>query len=440
MYAKPSADRQQSFFFSLEDTLDRRHPLFALANAIRWETFEEAFAKLYSPDSGRPCKPVRLMVGLLILKHVRNLSDEGVVGQWSENNYYQHFCGNAQFTPAAPCDASELVRFRERIGEAGMELILRESIRVNGTGGKQRDIVLDTTVQEKDITFPTDAKLHRKIVAECHAIAGAEGIAQRQRYTRTLKRLAVDQRFRNHAKKAGRARRADRKLRTIAGRLVRELERNLPPQSPRNSRLALFKRVLAQRKGGSGKIYSLHEPEVQCIAKGKERKKYEFGNKVSIAYTKTTGVIVGAMSFRNPYDGDTLEPALAQHEALTGARARTATLDRGYRGRGEVGGTLIRIPGSGKPGRGRHATRGLRRGFRRRAAIEPVIGHLKADHRLGRNFLKGVAGDAVNVMLAAAAFNFKRFMNKWQRLLSIFMRALFRHILSPAACHHARAA
>jgi len=426
MFKTHTPDTQQSFFFSLADTLDHRHPLFTLGEKVDWDALEAAFGKLYHPTQGRPCKPIRLMAGLLILKHLRNLSDESAVEQWSENAYYQHFCGNAQFTPAAPCDASELTRFRERIGGAGAELILKESIRVNGKDAGERHVSVDTTVQEKDVTFPTDAKLHRKVIAGCKEIAKAEGVTPRQSYTRTLKRIALDQRFRNHPKNGKRARRADRRLKTIAGRLVRELERNLPPQSRWNARLALFKRVLAQKKGDSGKIYSLHEPEAQCIAKGKERKKYGSGNKVSITYTKTTGVIVGAMSFRNPYDGDTLGPALGQHEALTGARALTATGDRGYRGRKEVGGTRIQTPGNGKAGRGGYAARKLRRACRRRAAIEPVIRHLKSDHRLGRNFLKGVAGDAVNVLLAAAAFNFKRMMNKWRRLLPVFASGILR--------------
>ena len=177
------------------------------------------------------------------------------------------------------------------------------------------------------------------------------------------------------------------------------------------------------------------------IAKGKEHKKYEFGNKVSVAVTKTTGVIVGAMSFRNPYDGHTLGAVLDQHEELTGARAETATGDRGYRGRKEVGGTRIQVPApfDGRKLNGRRR-RKLREAFRRRAAIEPVIGHLKSDHRLGRNFLRGVAGDAVNVLLAAAAFNFKRFMNQWERGLSLFVRILLRRFMPPAACHYAHAA
>ena len=276
------------------------------------------------------------MVGLLILKHLRNVSDEGIVEQWSENTYYQYFCGELNFVPAAPCEASELVHFRKRIGESGMELILKESIRINGEHGREEHVSVDSTVQEKNITYPTDAKLHRKIISKCRSISKKHHLKLRQSYTFTLKKLGIDQRFRNHPKNKGKARKADKKIKTTAGRMVRELERNLPAGSY-VEQIGLFKRVLGQTKADKNKVYSHHEPDVCCISKGKEHKKYEFGNKVSIAYTQNTGVIVGAMGFRNEYDGHTLEPALHQHEHLTGKRAKSATVDRGYRGKKKIG-------------------------------------------------------------------------------------------------------
>jgi len=246
----------------------------------------------------------------------------------------------------------------------------------------------------------------------------------RQSYTRTLKKLGVDQRFRNHPKNKTRSIKADRKVKTIAGRLVRELERNLPPWSTFQSDLNLFKKVLAQKRNDTNKIYSLHEPEVQCISKGKEHKKYEFGNKVSVAYTQNTGVIVGAKGFRNPYDGHTLEPSLRQVEKLTGSMPRTTSVDRGYRGITQIGDTQVQIP---KPfndkKQSKYRQHKLRKAFKRRAAIEPVIGHLKADHRLGRNFYKGIFGDNINIMLCAAAFNFKRMINSWKKLFLAFLQS-----------------
>lgn len=426
MLSKPANIFQMSFYSTFEEQLSRRHPLYILANRINWQQFGEAFKDLYCLDNGRPAKPIRLMVSLLILKHIRNLSDESVVEQWAENSYYQYFGGASSFISSVPCEASELVHFRKRIGEEGIELILKESIRINGDDSQDPDVSVDTTVQEKNITFPTDAKLHRKIIKKCHQIAEKEQLPVRQSYTRTLKRLGVDQRFRNHPKNKSKARKADRKVKTIAGRLIRELERNLPPGSMYQNNLSLFKKVLAQKRNDTNKIYSLHEPEVQCISKGKEHKKYEFGNKASIVHTQHTGVIVGAKSFRNEYDGHTLESSLQQVEKLTGSAPRTASVDRGYRGITHIGETQVQIP---KPfndkKQSKYKQNKLKKSFRRRAAIEPVIGHLKADHRLSRNFYKGIFGDNINVMLSAAAFNFKRMMNIWQQIFLTFLQRIF---------------
>ena len=442
MLAKPKIQNQASLFFTLEETLNQKHPLYILSNRVDWELFDREFGPLYCQDNGRPAKPIRLMVGLVILKHLRDISDEGIVEQWAENLYYQYFCGQQEFSSCEPCDASELVHFRKRIGEPGAELILKESIRINGDDSNDGQVSIDTTVQEKNITFPTDAKLHRKIIKKCLAIAKKERLPVRQSYTRTLKKLGVDQRFRNHPRNKSKARKADKKVRTIAGRLVRELERNLKPGSIYRADLELCKQVLAQKRTSKNKIYSLHEPETQCISKGKEHKKYEFGNKASFVYTRNTGVIVGAMGFRNEFDGHTLEPTLEQTERLVGKAPKEAAVDRGYKGRKQIGDTQIQLP---KPFNDKTQTKyrqkKLKEAHRKRAAIEPVIGHLKADHRLGRNFYKGIVGDNINIMLAAAAFNFKRMMNKWKvtscrffrELYSLFKFMIYRSILDKTA-------
>lgn len=415
MLAKKTNKDQGSLFFSLEDTLSNAHPLYILANKMDWQKFEVAFSPLYCLDNGRPAKPIRLMCGLLILKHIRNLSDESIVEQWSENIYYQYFCGMNEIAQGAPCNASELVHFRQRIGERGVELIFQESINVNGDDSNDPHVSIDTTVQEKNITYPTDDKLYKKIIKKCIKIADKEGIILRQSYKRVVKKLSYDQRFRNHPRNKKKARVADRKIKTIAGRLVRDLERKLIAYSPHMADLQLFKSVLAQCRTDKNKIYSLHEPEVQCISKGKEHKKYEFGNKACIVHTQNTGVIVGAKSFRNEYDGHTLEPTLDQRNRLLENIAKTASVDRGCKGKSQIGETKILIP---KPFNDKTLTKyqqkKLRSHFRRRAAIEPIIGHLKSDHRLSRNFYKGIIGDNINVMLSAAAFNFKRMMNKWK--------------------------
>ena len=402
----------QSLFSTLDDLLNQQHPLYKLSHKIDWRRFEQAFTPLYCSDNGRPGKPIRLMCGLLILKHLRNISDESVVEQWSENAYFQYFCGMQEFTPSFPCNASELVHFRKRIGEKGIELILAESIRVNDDHNDKAHhdtAFIDSTVQEKNVTYPTDAKLQKKIVGKVLKISKDLNLPIRQSYTFVLKQIYRDQRFRNHPKNRKKALKADKRLRTIAGRLVRELKRNLGDNREYDNLISIFESVLLQRRNSSKKIYSIHEPDVQCISKGKEHKKYEFGNKVSIIRSMT-GVILGASSFRNEYDGHTIEQSLEQVWRLTGTRIKKLAGDRGYRGKKEINTTQILIPDVPKVKDSYYQRKKKHRLFCKRAGIEPTIGHLKSDYRLGRNFYKGLFGDIINVMLAAAAYNFKRAM------------------------------
>jgi IS5 family transposase len=415
MLNQPKNTTQLSFLQpGLKEQLSNKHPLYILAEHVNWQLFEDSFKKHYKENFGRPAKPIRLMVALLMLKHIRNLSDESVVEQWAENAYYQYFSGERVFAAKAPCEASELVHFRNRIGAEGVELIFRESIRINGKGGKEDKASIDTTVQEKNITYPTDSKLHRKIIKKCIGIADKTGLVLRQRYTRTLKKLSVEQRFRNHPKNGAKARKADKKVKTIAGRLVRELQRKLPAENYKTD-LELFERVLLQKRQDKNKVYSLHEPDVVCISKGKEHKKYEFGSKVSITVTQNSGVIIGAINIQgNDYDGHTLDAALEQQQRLTGHTLKEVFVDRGYRGRKEVLGTTIHTPKTFSSKLTNYRKTKLKAGFTKRAAIEAKIGHLKSDHRLSRNFYKGIKGDNINVMLAAAAMNFKRMMNIWK--------------------------
>ncbi|HVX52266.1 MAG TPA: IS5 family transposase [Chitinophagaceae bacterium] len=406
---------QLGMFSGLADQLDQKHPLFRLADKINWQVFQDAFKVYYSEKMGKPAKPIRLMVSLLILKYVRNLSDENLVEQWAENLYYQYFSGEQYFQPSIPCVPTELVAFRQRIGEAGMELILKESIRVNkppdDNGNAAAVVSVDTTVQEKNITYPTDDKLYKKIIKGCWKIADKEGIDVRQSYSRVVKKLSRQQRFSKTKNGAKDARKANKKIKTIAGRLVRELARKLPLDhlGAYLPSLKLYQRVLSQKRADSNKVYSLHEPDVKCYSKGKEHKKFEFGSKVSILVDQGTGVIMGALNFTETlHDSKTLPEALEQYERLTGKQAAEVFVDRGYRGMTTYKDSKIYVP---KPDK--KITKTKRSKHSKRASVEPVIGHLKKDYRLCRNYLKGITGDLINVMLSAAAMNFKRVMNLW---------------------------
>jgi transposase, IS5 family len=415
MLFTPKHTSQLGLFYGLADQLDQKHPLYQLANTINWTFFDDAFKNHYSEKMGKPAKPIRLMVSLLILKHVRNLSDENLVDHWAENIYFQYFSGEQHFQPNIPCVPTELVAFRLRIGEPGVELILQESIRVNDPPDDDDDrivVSVDTTVQEKNITYPTDDKLYKKIIKKCWIIADKESIDLRQSYTRVVKKLSNLQRFKGTKYGGKAARKANKKIQIIAGRLVREIARKLPLMSLGRylPALKLYQRVLSQKRGDSDKIYSLHEPQVKCYSKGKEHKKFEFGSKASIIVDQMTGIIMGALNFTQTlHDSKTIPDVLEQYERLNGREAKEVFVDRGYKGIKQYKASTIHVPIPDK-----NITKAKRTKHSRRAAIEPVIGHLKQDYRLCRNYLKGIIGDNMNVILAAAAMNFKRRINLWR--------------------------
>lgn len=434
MQTKSSASHQTSFLMpTLGEQLDPRQPLKQLADTLPWAEFEQAFGTYYS-DEGRPAKPVRLMVGLLLLKQLFNQGDETVVAAWVQNPYWQYFCGMTDFQWAVPCDPSDLVYFRQRIGGAGVQRILKVTVQLHGDKAQESEVVVDTTVQEKNITYPTDTKLAHKIIRRCWKLADGNAVKLRRRYRKAVRQGVMAQRWRKDPKKRKTAQRALRKMKVLAGRLIRELERKLPEavRAEQRGNFALYRRVLRQKPGDKDKVYSLHEPQVYCLSKGKEHKKYEFGSKASVVMTKTHGVIVGAVAHEeNLYDGDALRPALEQTRAITGGQPAKAIVDRGYRGRKEVDGTEVLLPGKPKPGQSKRESAKMRARFRRRAAIEPLISHLKHQYRLVRCFLKGFVGDQVNLLLAAAAWNLK----KWLRTAAFFWLHLIRLLagnLTPA--------
>ena len=428
MLSKPKSPGQTSFFMTLSDQLDSKHPLFILANVIDWNFFDANFSKYYSSKMGKPAKPIRLMVSLLLLKQLRNLSDENIVLAWSENLYFQYFSGEEYFIPNAPCSPTELVEFRKRIGVEGVELILKESIRVNGKDGDDDTLSADTTVQEKNITYPTDTKLHKKIITKCIGIAKSEDIILRQSYKFTIKKLNVLLLFQHNKNGSKQARKARKKIKTIASRLVREIERKLDAERflLHKEQISIYQKVLRQKRTDSNKIYSLHEPSVKCYTKGKEHKKFEFGSKASILITQSTGVIVGALNFsENIHDSKTLPAVIEQYERLKEKKPKSVYADRGYRGPKKVAEVEIHVPKVNH-----EITKAQRKKHSRRAAIEPVIGHLKYDYRLIRNYLKGTIGDAINLMLSAAAMNFKRVMNLWLTEANICWILIYRFFIN----------
>ena len=358
--------------------LDPSDPLLKLAAAIPWQEFEESFSIHYTATTGAPSKPIRLMVGLLILKQLENLSDESVVLQWKRNPYYQAFCGMKEFQQKLPCHSTELVHFRKRIGAEGMEQIFRMSVGLHGESALEDVVHVDTTVHEKNITYPTDSKLAIKIINRLNKIGPAHGISQRRTFVKEVKSLRLDIRHYRHVKKRAKAKRALKRLRTIAGILMRELRRELPQYclfECYQRDFLLYERVLRQQQNDKNKIYSLHEPQVYCIAKGKDHKQYEYGSKASIASTAKGNLIVGVVSHeQNLHDSNTLPEILRHVEISRGKAAKQAVCDRGYRGKREVNGTQIILPGKGLNKDTRYQKDKKRKQCRRRAAIEPIIG------------------------------------------------------------------
>lgn len=353
--------------------LDSSDPLVALADAIDWNIFETEFAKFYSKD-GRPAKSIRLMVGLLLLKQLENLSDESIVIQWKRNPYYQYFCGLDEFQVSQPCHSTELVKFRKRIGKEGIELIFKVSVQLHGDSSEEKQVLVDTTVQEKNITYPTDGKLAIRMIHHLHTIAKSEQLLLRRTYVKEIKEHRLNLRFFKHPKKIKKAKASIKRLRTIVGILVRDISKLLPVKrlEKYKDRFELFDRVRNQQMKDSNKVLSLHETHVYAITKGKDHKKYEYGTKASVVATKDSGVIIGVAAHdTNNHDSKTLEAALTSANKTRNTRIIEAICDRGYRGVKEVLGTTISIPATSLKRDTEYQKQKKREKFKRRAAIEP---------------------------------------------------------------------
>ena len=406
----------------LDQIINLEHELARLGRTIDWGFLETRFGAVYTDAPGQPPLPTRLMAGLAILKHTYDLSDEDLCARWVENPYFQYFCGEEFFRHDPPYDRSSMTRWRQRMGEERIGALVQESLAVAVKTKALRpadlgQVIVDTTVQEKAITFPTDTKLMHRARVRLVKLAKRCGVTLRQSYTRVGKLALIKHQRYAHAKQFNRAKRSFRTLKTQLGRVMRDIERKIKGRADLNEifRRELFNagRVLAQDRRQRGKkLYSLHAPEAECIGKGKAHKPYEFGVKVSVTTTlnRSRGgqFVLNAKSLPgNPYDGHTLATVLSAVETTTGAEVMRIIADAGYRGHGAPAPYDMRVYTVGQK---RRMTPEIKRRMRRRSAVEPVIGHLKAEHRMGRNHLAGAGGDAINAVLAAAGYNFRRLL------------------------------
>jgi IS5 family transposase len=394
---------------TLKDLVDPRHPMAKVSRGINWAEFDKSFGACYA-DKGRPAVETRLMVSLHYLKYTYDLSDEEVVSRWVENPYWQYLSGRQYFEYGFPIDPSSMTRWRKRVGSDGAEELLKQTIQVAIKSGclKKKDctkVNVDTTVQTKAIRFPTDSRLYDRMREVLVSVAEENGIKLRQSYKRVGKIALRRQQGYAHARQFRRSARETRRLKTFLGRVTRDIERKMSTENDSLSELlGLAHRVLTQEKNSKNKVYSVQESQVECIAKGKAHQRYEFGNKAGFVTSARNNWILGALGFKgNPYDGHTLQESLTQAEKFSGITIDQVACDLGYRGHGVEGKNILIVPRDKR--RGSITTK---KWWRRRNAIEPIIGHEKSDHRLERNRLAGELGDQMNVILSACGFNFKK--------------------------------
>jgi transposase, IS5 family len=416
-----SSGQFELFQANFNQILNLDHELCQLADAINWNRFDAELTDCYSEEMGRPGIAIRLMVGLHYLKHAFNESDESVVARWVENPYWQYFCGFEYLQHECPIHPTSMVKWRQRVGDERLEMLLAETITValdykQVSSQQLGKITVDTTVQEKAIAFPTDARLCTKMLLRLVNLSKRRDVVLRQTYIRKAPAILRQQGRYGHARQFKRARKCTRQLKTLLGRVVRDIRRKAEViDEELETFLVRADQLLSQQRDSKNKLYSIDAPEVECISKGKAHKRYEFGCKVSIATTNMGDWVVGVQALHgNPYDGHTLADAVLQSERVTGKQVKAVFVDQGYKGHNYTGDGEVHI--TGRRGKAK-ATSTLRKRKKRRAAIEPKIGHLKSDHRMGRNFLKGASGDRMNALLAGMGANIRK-------LLAAFWRAL----------------
>ena len=411
---KPRNEKKtlEIFKVRLEEIINKAHPLVKLTETINWKNLEEKMSKKYSEKMGAPGKEIRLMVGLQYLKYMYNESDEMIVRKFVENPYYQYFCGNEYFEHSLPINSSSMTRFRGRMGKESIEELFKEIVQ-SASGSKQLEekdfeqLNADTTVEEKAISFPTDAKLYYKMLKALVEEASSRGIKLRQSYKFVSKKTLTKQAGYSHAQQMKRARKMTKKLKTYLGRVYRDIMKKAEQKDAELiKKLELAERLLSQSKDSKNKLYSIHAPEVECISKGKAHKRYEFGCKVSMVTTSKSNWIVAIEAHHgNPYDGHTLKSSIEKAEEITNWKAKNVNVDLGYRGHNYDGQATINIANRLTM---KKKAKSLLKWLKRRSAIEPIFGHLKADNRLERNLLKGREGDHINAVLAACGFNLRK--------------------------------
>jgi IS5 family transposase len=424
-----NAPQDDLFKARLDNIIDPRHELVKLGTMIDWDGLEADLSHHYCVDNGRPGGSIRLMAGICFLKDIKGLSDEEVCMIWRENPYFQHFCGETFFQHRFPIEPPSLSIFRARIGEAGMERLLAETIKLGLQSGviSARDlnhVTVDTTVQEKAVHFPTDTRLCTAARESLVKLAKAENIPLRQSYARKGKNAQFMANRYLAARQMKRARRKIKEVRNYLGRVMRDIERAearghaLPPALKEALAKAQTAYDQTLNPSASDKIYSWSAPEVECIAKGKSHKKYEFGCKASYAATTKSNFLIGALALHGkPHDGHTLKSVLKQITALTGVKPREVQVDLGYRGHKIEDDDTQIILARAKRG----ITKAQRKRQRRRNAIEPIIGHCKNDRKVGpRNWLKGKLGDQINAITMAIGFNMRKILR------AIFLWLLYR--------------
>jgi IS5 family transposase len=419
---RPKQKVSQSFLFTskLQQILNDQHPLYQLASSIDWQAIDKQLACCYSEDMGRPANATRLMVGLHYLKHTYNESDESVIQRWVENPYWQYFCGYEYMQHEFPIHPTSMVKWRHRVGAERMEILLKETLStaIRGKQIKHTDaskIIVDTTVQEKAIAHPTDARLYLKSIHRLIKLARQRNIELRQSYVRVSKRAFFSQSQYARAGQYKRAAKQTKKLKTYLGRIIRDIRRKAENIDETLAvMLERTSKIYSQKRDDGHKLYSLDAPEVECISKGKAHKRYEFGCKVSFSITHKNNWITSAAALHdNPYDGHTLSATIARSESNTQIQVEEVYVDRGYRGHDYVGLASIFKQDS----KLKNLTRAIKKKLKRRSAIEPTIGHVKSDNRMDRNYLKGIGGDMMNAILSAAGYNMRK-------LIAAFLPAL----------------